>query len=123
MTATASTLVFAAVAAAAIAASMATPAHADDITPSPAFTSSRTRAEVKAEQQQFARDGVNPWADNFTALQSPQSTKTRAEVIAELQAWREETGGMSAEDSVSGYVPAGAVRPRVHMAGDLDNLR
>jgi hypothetical protein len=125
MNRTLSAFAFAAVAAAAIASSFATPAYADDITPTPAFTSSRSRAEVQAELQQFVRDGVNPWADNYAPIQAGESTRTRDQVSAEYIASREEVAATTGEDSGSAYLMLAQGHdhsPRV-LAGDLDNMQ
>ncbi|MDB5897908.1 MAG: hypothetical protein JWP22_2693 [Ramlibacter sp.] len=125
MNRTLSTFAFAAVAAAAIAASFVTPAYADDITPTPAFTSTRSRAEVQAELRQFIRDGVNPWADNYAPQQAVASSRTRDQVTAEFLASREEVAAMSGEDSGSAYLrlAQGQDHSARVFAGDLDNLQ
>ena len=91
----------------AIAAVAAAPAFADtEYTPEPTFVSSRSRAEVIAELQQFQRAGMNPWADHYDQLHAFVSTKTRAQVVAEYINARDEVAGMNAEDSGSSYMMA-----------------
>ena len=111
MNRTLSAFAYAAVSAAAIAASFATPAYADDITPTPAFTSSRTRAEVQAELQQYQQQGVNPWARNYNPLQSFHSDKTRAQVTAEFLSDRAEVAASNSEDGGASWRAARAGRP------------
>ena len=89
------------------AAAAAGSAWADDITidPNP-FVSTRSRAEVMAEQQQFQAAGVNPWADEYDQLRGFQSTMSRAEVTAAYLAARGEVAAMDGEDSGSAYLMA-----------------
>jgi hypothetical protein len=108
----------------AVAAVAAAPAFADDITIDPnQFVSSRSRAEVIAELQQFQRGGVNPWADHHDQLQAFVSSKTRAQVTAEYLDARHEVAAMSGEDSGSIYLAEGTNLPAPVLAGDLDNMQ
>lgn len=118
------TLASLAFAVAAIAAATASPAFADtEYTPDPVFESTRSRAEVIAELQQFQRDGVNPWADHYDQLQAFESMKTRDQVTAEFIGARDEVAAMTGEDSGSTYLAQRIELPAPVMAGDLDNLQ
>jgi hypothetical protein len=82
-------------------------ALADDITvDNTPFTSTRSRAEVLAELQQFKASGVNPWAQNFDQLKSFTSAKTRAQVTADYLASRELTAATTGEDSGAAWLAA-----------------
>ena len=99
------------VAIAAAAATASGPAFADDLatfrgTP---FTSSKSRAEVTAELQQFRRQGVNPWAQNFDQLAGFRSSVTRAQVTADYLANRDQVDALTGEDSGSAYLAQRAV--------------
>jgi hypothetical protein len=87
------------------AAAAAAPVYADDITPEPPFTSTRTRAEVVAEMADFRRAGIDPWSDSFDihAAQAP-SPRTRLQATLEYLRDRAEVAGMNAEDSGSSYL-------------------
>jgi hypothetical protein len=75
-------------------------ALADDITiDNTRFVSSKSRAEVQADLQQFQRAGVNPWAQDYNPLQSFSSGKSRAQVTAEYLASRAEVAALTGEDS------------------------
>jgi hypothetical protein len=75
-------------------------ALADDITiDNTRFVSSKSRAEVQAELQQFQRAGGDPWAQDYNPLQSFASGKSRAEVSAEYRASRDEVAALTGEDS------------------------
>ena len=94
-------------AAALIAALSAGAAFADDITvESTPFVSSKSRAEVQAELQQFQRSGVNPWAQHYDQLKSFRSAKTRADVTAEYVASRDEVSARTGEDSGAAWLAA-----------------
>jgi hypothetical protein len=88
----------------ALLAAAAGPVAADDITPEPPFTSTRTRAEVMAQLRDFQRTGVNPWADGYDQLAHFTSRKTRAQVTAEFMGARDEVAALNAEDSGSAYL-------------------
>ena len=91
----------------AVAAIAAAPAFAEtEYAPEPTFVSTRGRAEVIAELQQFQRAGVNPWADHHDQLQGFESSKSRAQVTAEYLGARDEVMAMSGEDSGSSYLMA-----------------
>ncbi len=79
-----------------------------DTTP---FVSSKTRAEVPAELQQYRTAGVNPWAQSYDQLRGLRSSKTRAQVTAEYLQSRDQTAALTAEDSGS-CRPPGHARPR-----------
>jgi hypothetical protein len=75
-------------------------ALADDISiDNTRFVSSKSRAEVQAELQQFQRAGVDPWAQDYNPLQSFASGKSRAQVTAEYVASRDEVAALTGEDS------------------------
>jgi hypothetical protein len=82
-------------------------ALADDITiATTSFVSSKSRAEVQAELQQFQRAGVDPWAQDYNPLQSFASGKSRAEVAAEYRASRNEVTALTSEDSGATWLAA-----------------
>jgi hypothetical protein len=82
-------------------------ALADDITiDNTPFVSTRTRAEVLAELQQFKASGVNPWSQNFDQLKAFRSATTRAQVSAEYLASREQTAATTGEDSGATWLAA-----------------
>ena len=92
-------------AAALVAALSAGAAFADDITvETTPFVSTKSRAEVQAELQQFQRSGVNPWAQNYDQLQSFRSGTTRAQVTAEYLASRNEVSALTGEDSGAAWL-------------------
>jgi hypothetical protein len=74
-----------------------------DTTP---FTSTRSRAEVQAELQQYKTAGVNPWAQSYNPLRSFHGAKSRAQVTAEYLQSRDETAALTSEDSGSAYLSA-----------------
>jgi hypothetical protein len=82
--------------------------RADDITPEPPFTSTRTRAEVIAELQEFQRSGVNPWADDYDMQAGFTSSRSREQAVNEYLISRDQVSAMNAEDSGSSYIPAPA---------------
>jgi hypothetical protein len=82
-------------------------ALADDITiDSTSFVSTRSRAEVLAELQQFKAAGVNPWSQSFDQLKSFKSAKTRAQVTADYVDSREQTAATTGEDSGAAWLAA-----------------
>ena len=92
-------------AALAIAAAASGAALADDITiDTQPFTSTATRAEVKAELAQARAAGVNPWSTQYNPLKGFQSTRTRAEVTAEYLASRSRVAAFTGEDSGAAYL-------------------
>lgn len=103
-------------AAALVLAASAGSALADDITiDSKPFVSTKSRAEVQAELQQFQRAGVNPWAQDYNPLQSFTGTKTRAQVSAAYIQSRNEVAATTGEDSGAAWLaqraPAAATAP------------
>lgn len=89
----------------AIAAAAAAPVLADDITIDPnEFVSTKSRAEVRAELDQYRSAGVNPWADDHDQLRAFESTLSRDEVVGEFLQARQEVAAMSGEDSGSAYL-------------------
>ena len=87
------------------AAAAASPAFADDITIDPTpFISTRSRAEVIGEMQQFRHGGVNPWADEYNPLADFRSDRTREQVTLEYQATRASVAALTGEDSGSMYL-------------------
>lgn len=87
------------------AAAAAGPAFADDITIDPTpFVSTRTRAEVIGEMQQFRRAGTNPWADEYNPLAEFHGDRTREQVTLEFQASRASVAALTGEDSGSVYL-------------------
>jgi hypothetical protein len=86
-------------------------ALADDITiDTTPFVSTKTRAEVRAELQQYQQAGVNPWARNYNPLQSFRSGKTRAQVTAEFLGARDEVAASNSEDGGAAWRAARAPR-------------
>lgn len=80
-------------------------AFADDITiDTTPFTSTKSRAEVRAELDQFQKSGVNPWSTRYNPLAKFQSTNSRAQVVAEYIASRNEVAAFNGEDSGSHYL-------------------
>jgi len=93
------------VAAAAIAAAAASPAFADDITIDPTpFVSTRSRADVIGELQQFRHAGTNPWADEYNPLAQFRSDRTREQVTLDFHASRASVAALTGEDSGSMYL-------------------
>ena len=74
-------------------------AFADDIGVDPAaFTSSRTRADVRAELQQYQQEHVNPWSHNYDPLRAFRSDTTRAQAKADFLAIRDQVAAGNGED-------------------------
>lgn len=87
------------------AAAAAGPAFADDITIDPTpFVSTRSRAEVIGEMQQFRHSGANPWADEYNPLAEFRSDRTREQVTLEYLASRDSVAALNGEDSGSMYL-------------------
>jgi hypothetical protein len=76
-----------------------------DATP---FVSAVSRTQVQAELAQFKASGVNPWAQHYDQLAGFRSAKSRAQVSAEYVQSRDETAALTAEDSGSAWLSAGA---------------
>ena len=98
-------------------------AFADDITvDNTPFVSSRTRAEVQAELQQYQQQDVNPWARDYKPLQSFHSGTTRAQVTADFLGARDEVAASNSEDGGAAWRAARAPLS-VHpvLAGDPVN--
>ncbi|GAB3776427.1 hypothetical protein GCM10028796_53920 [Ramlibacter monticola] len=70
------------------------------------FVSSRARADVQAELQQYKAAGVNPWAQSYNPLRGFQSTKSRQQVTADYLRSRDETAALTGEDSGSAWLSA-----------------
>ena len=88
-----------------VALAAATPAFADDITIDPTpFVSTRSRAEVIGEMQQFRHAGANPWADEYNPLAEFRSDRTREQVTLDFQASRDSVAALTGEDSGSMYL-------------------
>jgi len=86
----------------ALAAAIASPAFADDITPETTpFVSTATRADVQAQLGAFKQAGVNPWAQAYNPLATFASRQTRAQVTGEFLQSRDEVEALTAEDSGS----------------------
>ncbi len=82
-------------------------AFADDITiDTVAHQSLKTRAEVRAELNQYQARGVNPWSTSYSLNKDFNSQKTRADVVAELKAAQVsgELGALAGEDSGAAYL-------------------
>lgn len=94
------TVIHVALATAAFAAHAESPLAGVDTRP---FVSTKSRAEVQAELQEYKRAGVNPWATSYNHLRNFKSTKTRDEVAAEFAATRNEVSALHGEDSGSSY--------------------
>lgn len=82
-------------------------------TPTEAFVSSRTRAEVLAELAAFKKSGVNPWSIGYQPTHQLRSSTTREAVQLEAITSRETTTALGAEDSGAVYLvrslqPSGA---------------
>jgi hypothetical protein len=87
------------------AAAFAGNALADDITiDTTPFTSTKSRAEVRAELAQYRQAGVNPWSTQFNPLRQFRSAKTREQVVADYVAARDEVAALNGEDSGSAYL-------------------
>jgi hypothetical protein len=115
-----SNALFAVVAFAAIAAAVATPARADDITiDNTPFHSTKTRAEVQAELLQYQRAGVNPYKTGYNQLAQFRSTRARADVRGDYLAHRDEVNAMLHEGSDSHPTVRTAAVPRVRNAATL----
>ena len=67
------------------------------------FTSSATRAQVRADLLAHKQANVNWWSTSYSPLRSFRSDRTRAEVIAEYVANRDEVAATTGEDSGSAY--------------------
>jgi hypothetical protein len=70
------------------------------------FTSTKTRAEVQAELQQYKASGVNPWDKAYDQLRGLQGAKTRAQVTAEFLQSRDATAAFTGEDSGAAFLSA-----------------
>jgi hypothetical protein len=80
-------------------------ALADDITiDTTPFTSTMTRAEVRAELNQFKQAGTSPWAIQYNPLASFKSTVSSEAVTAQDLASRGEVAAFNGEDSGSSYL-------------------
>jgi hypothetical protein len=80
---------------------------ADDITvDNTPFTSTATRAEVRAELAGFKQSGVNPWSNQYNQLAQFSSQRSRAAVSAEYTNSREQVAAFTSEDSGSAYLAA-----------------
>lgn len=93
--------------------------RADDIAiDSARFTSSKSRAEVRAELDAYKKAGVNPWSMAYNPLREFRSSKTREEVTAEYIRDRDTVAAITAEDSGSMYLAEqrGAGRSSVFLA-------
>ena len=87
------------------AAAVAGNAFADDITiDTTPFNSTKSRAEVRAELDQFKKSGTSPWSTRYNPLAKFQSTDTRAGVVAQYIADREKVAAFGGEDSGSQYL-------------------
>ena len=89
-------------------AAAAGPAAADEYTPEPPFTSTRTRAEVIAELKEFQRAGVNPWADNYDQQAAFTSSRSREVATLEYMMTRDLMAAMHGEDGGANWRPAPA---------------
>jgi hypothetical protein len=84
-------------------------AHADEADGSQnvvQFHGAKTRAEVRAEFDQYRQAGVNPWSTSYNPLKSFRSAKSRDQVQAEYLASRDAVAAMNGEDSGSAYLAA-----------------
>lgn len=111
---------FAAVAIAAAAALLATPTRADDISPEPGFSPTRSRVAVKAELREYQRRGTPPWADAYDHLRDFRSQMSRRQVREAYQAARADVAARTAEDSGSSRSALPRAPSTVTMV-DLDN--
>jgi len=86
----------------ALAAAIASPAFADDITPETTpFVSTASRAAVQAELNAFRQAGTSPWSQVYNPLASFASRQTRAQVTGEFLQSRDQVEAFTAEDSGS----------------------
>ena len=110
---------------AAIAIAAASSAFAESpIVDSTTFVSSRGRAEVQAELQQYKASGVNPWAQGYNQLRGFQSGKTRAQVTADYLQSRDATAAFTGEDSGSAWLSARTPEVAAHvLAGQPVNAQ
>ena len=106
------------------AAAVAGNAFADDITiDTTPFNSTKSRAEVRAELDQFKKSGTSPWSTQYNPLAKFQSTNSRAQVVAEYVASRNEVAAFNGEDSGSHYLAQHqAVNNGVRVAGQPFNV-
>ena len=80
-------------------------ALADDITvDTTPFASAASRAQVRAELDQFKQSGSNTWSTQYNPLAKFRSQLTRAEVVSEFIADRAEVAAFTGEDSGSAYL-------------------
>lgn len=75
------------------------------------FVSSKSRAEVVAELQDFKRSGVNPWSMSYNPLRTFQSTTTREAVAADYLKSRDQVAAFNGEDSGSAYLARNGQQP------------
>ncbi|HZY20669.1 MAG TPA: DUF4148 domain-containing protein [Ramlibacter sp.] len=92
-----------------------------------AFVPSKTRAEVRAELDQYRAARVNPWSTTYNPLRNFKSATTRADVTAAYLASRDEVRAFTGEDSGSAFLAqaGGRTLAGTTLAGQADqgNLR
>lgn len=74
-------------------------------------TSTKSRAEVVAELQEFKRSGVNPWSMSYNPLRTFKSTTTRDAVVADFLDSRDRAAAFNGEDSGSAYLARNGHQP------------
>jgi hypothetical protein len=88
-----------------VASAVAGPVLAEDGTiEPPPFVSTADRAQVVNEMQQYRREHVNPWADDYNPLATFHSERTRQEATREYIESRNAVAAMDGEDSGSDYL-------------------
>ena len=101
--------------AAAAAATFAGGAFAESPDPSGQFAqqvaSTKSRAEVVAELQDYKRSGVNPWSMSYNPLRTFKSATTREAVVAEFLDSRDQVAAFHGEDSGSAYLARNGHQP------------
>lgn len=108
--------------AAAAAATFGGAAFAESPDPSGQFAqqvaSTKSRAQVVAELQEYKRAGVNPWSMSYNPLRTFKSTTTRAAVVADYLDSRDRVAAFNGEDSGSAYLARNGRQPSPdeHMA-------
>ena len=106
----------------AAAATFAGGAFAESPDPSGQFAhqaaSTKSRAQVVAELQEYKRAGVNPWSMSYDPLRTFKSTTTREAVVADFLDSRDRVAAFNGEDSGSAYLARNGHQPapNEHMA-------
>ena len=72
------------------------------------FVSSKSRAEVRAELNEYKRAGINPWSMSYNPLSTFKSRTSREAVTAAYLNARDEVAALNSEDSGSAYLAQAA---------------